>query len=113
MPSKLPDKKEKGVRDFVLLNDITESAFLENIQVRFMDDTIYTYIGDVIVCMNPYKNLNLYGKEYVDAYRGRYYYECPPHLFAVADDAYRDLSQRKRDQCVIISGEYSFFIFHL
>lgn len=38
-------------------------------------------------------------------YRGRYKYERPPHIFALANDAYRFMTQRMENQCVIISGE--------
>ena len=34
---------------------------------------IYTYIGDVCVSVNPYTNLDIYGAEYVNQYKGK---EC-------------------------------------
>ena len=34
---------------------------------------IYTYIGDVCVSVNPYTNLDIYGAEYVNQYKGQ---EC-------------------------------------
>ena len=98
-------KKEKGVNDFVMLEPVTEETFMQNLQVRFEDDTIYTYIGQVVVSVNPYKQLPLYNKDFIELYRGRYSYELPPHIYAVAADAHRDMFARKRDQCIIISGE--------
>lgn len=38
-------------------------------------------------------------------YSGRNYYELPPHIYALADAAYRSMKDAHQDQCVIISGE--------
>ncbi|KAH0627707.1 hypothetical protein JD844_003830 [Phrynosoma platyrhinos] len=50
--------------------------------IRFEKGRIYTYIGEVVVSMNPYKQMELYGKEVIEQYRGRELYERPPHLYA-------------------------------
>jgi len=98
-------KKGSGVPDFVLLDILSEDALLENIRIRFKNDDIYTYIGDVIVSVNPFKKLNIYNTKDVENYRGRYKYERPPHIFAVSNDAYRNMCQNHDNQCIIISGE--------
>ena len=97
-------KKEKGVNDFVLLDKVAEDEFLKNLQVRYEDDSIYTFIGTVVVSVNPYKHLNIYTKELIELYRGRYIYELPPHVYSVASAAHRNMFTHKRDQCIIISG---------
>jgi len=97
-------KKERGLADFVLLDKITEEAFMANLQTRYEDDSIYTFIGSVVVSVNPYKQLPIYTPEVIEMYRSRYIYENPPHVYAVASDAHRDMSGHKRDQCIIISG---------
>jgi len=98
-------KKGLGVPDFVLLDTLSEDAMLDNIKIRFKSDEIYTYIGDVIVSVNPFKKLNIYNTKDVENYRGRYKYERTPHIFAVANDAYRNMCQNHDNQCIIISGE--------
>jgi len=59
------------------------------------------------VSVNPYKNPGIYGKEYIDAYKGREIYERPPHVFALADGAYRAMKRRAQDTCVVISGRWA------
>ena len=62
-------------------------------QIRHGADLNYTYIGEVCVSVNPYKNLNIYGKDYIDSYKGREMYERPPHIFAIAEAAYKTMKR--------------------
>ena len=71
---------------------------------RFSKGLIYTYIGEVVVAVNPYRALALYGPPAVERYRGRELNERPPHLFALADAAYKAMKRRAKDTCIVISG---------
>ncbi|KAG8122494.1 hypothetical protein E2320_017991 [Naja naja] len=64
-----------------------------------------TYIGSVLVSVNPYKDLEIYSKQHMNRYRGVSFYEVSPHLYAIADNAYRSLRTERKDQCILISGE--------
>lgn len=97
--------KGEGVPDFVLMDTLTEDAMMDNIRVRFRADRIYTYIGNVVVSMNPYKKIDIYGKNKIEEYRGRFMYEMPPHIFALSNNVYKSMLQNQENQCVIISGE--------
>ncbi|XP_032822057.1 unconventional myosin-Id isoform X1 [Petromyzon marinus] len=96
---------EFGKADFVLLDNITTEDFLANMKLRFEKGRIYTYIGEVVVSVNPYKQLNIYGPQVVESYKGRELYERPPHLYAIADAAYKAMKRRSKDTCIVISGE--------
>lgn len=71
---------------------------------RFDKGRIYTFIGEVVVSMNPYKSLPIYGKDTIEQYKGRELYERPPHLFSIADAAYKAMKRRCKDTCIMISG---------
>ncbi|XP_043911174.1 unconventional myosin-Id [Protopterus annectens] len=96
---------EFGKADFVLMDSVTMEEFMANLKLRFEKHRIYTYIGEVVVSVNPYKNINIYGKDVIDQYKGRELYERPPHLFAIADAAYKAMKRRSKDTCIVISGE--------
>ncbi|CAH3126805.1 unnamed protein product [Pocillopora meandrina] len=96
---------EYGKGDFVLLDEITETAFMANLKLRFQKERIYTYIGEVLISVNPYKTLNIFGNDKIQEYKMRELYERPPHLFALADAAYRTMKRRSEDACIVISGE--------
>ena len=57
--------EEYGKADFVLLDDLTVEAFMANLKLRFCKGKIYTYIGEVVVSVNPYRPMVIYDKEYV------------------------------------------------
>ncbi|KAM9308098.1 unconventional myosin-Ig-like [Gastrophryne carolinensis] len=96
---------EFGKADFVLLDNVTIEEFMVNLKLRFERSRIYTYIGEVVVSVNPYRAMDLYGKEMIEYYQGRELYERPPHLYAIADAAYKAMKRRAKDTCIVISGE--------
>ena len=99
---------EYGKGDFVLMDEITKEAFMKNLKLRFQKERIYTYIGEVLVSVNPYKTLNIFGNDKIQEYKMREMYERPPHIFALADAAYRTMKRRSEDTCIVISGEITF-----
>ncbi|XP_067317844.1 unconventional myosin-XV [Anolis sagrei] len=96
---------DDGVEDMTQLEELKESIVLQNLKKRFEKGLIYTYIGSILVSMNPYKMYNIYGTEQVLQYEGKALGENPPHLFAITSIAYSKLRDAKFNQCIIISGE--------
>ncbi|KAM5180900.1 unconventional myosin-Ia [Mantella aurantiaca] len=94
-----------GVCDMILLESLTEDSMLQNLKERFKNDEIYTYIGNVVISVNPYKQLTIYTPEKIEEYRNSIFYQLKPHIYAVADEAYKSLRDRDRDQCILITGE--------
>ncbi|XP_060033551.1 unconventional myosin-Ib isoform X4 [Erinaceus europaeus] len=94
-----------GVGDMVLLEPLNEETFINNLKKRFDHNEIYTYIGSVVISVNPYRSLPIYSPEKVEDYRNRNFYELSPHIFALSDEAYRSLRDQDKDQCILITGE--------
>ncbi|XP_051271779.1 myosin IEb isoform X2 [Dicentrarchus labrax] len=97
--------KVSGVDDMVLLSKVNEDAITENLKKRYMDDYIFTYIGPVLISVNPFKQLPYFTDREVELYQGAAQYENPPHIYALADHVYRNMMIDSENQCVIISGE--------
>jgi len=95
----------QGVDDLVMLPKVSEPAIVENLRKRYENDLIYTYIGPVLISVNPYKELHNSGEQFVPIYHGHFPHENPPHLYALAEEAYRSMKGEGINQCVLISGE--------
>ncbi|KAK3153985.1 hypothetical protein QOZ80_2BG0184230 [Eleusine coracana subsp. coracana] len=92
-----------GVDDLMQLSYLSEPSVLYNLQYRYSQDKIYTKAGPVLVAVNPFKKVSLYGNEYIDAYRNKSM--DSPHVYAIADSAIREMKRDEVNQSIIISGE--------
>ena len=91
--------------DLINLSHLNEGSVLHTILNRYSQRTIYTYSGIVLIAVNPYFAMNLYSPEIIQAYAGRRKGELEPHLFAVAEDAYRCMIRDRKNQTIVVSGE--------
>ncbi|XP_060747618.1 unconventional myosin-Vb isoform X1 [Tachysurus vachellii] len=95
-----------GENDLTALSYLHEPAVLHNLKVRFLESNhIYTYCGIVLVAINPYEQLPIYGEEVINAYSGQNMGDMDPHIFAVAEEAYKQMARDEKNQSIIVSGE--------
>ncbi|KAL3101299.1 hypothetical protein niasHT_028055 [Heterodera trifolii] len=91
--------------DMANLTFLNEASVMSNLKQRYGSMMIYTYSGLFCVVINPYKMLPIYTESVIKAYIGKRRNEMPPHLFAVADEAYRNMVQDRENQSILITGE--------
>ncbi|XP_066448429.1 unconventional myosin-IXa isoform X2 [Eleutherodactylus coqui] len=101
----LPQQQGLECEDLCGLPDLSERALLETLRTRFRQEKIYTYVGSILVAVNPFRFLPIYNPKYVKMYDNRRLGEREPHIYAVADTAYHAMLRRQRNQCIVISGE--------
>eukprot|EP00736_Rhodelphis_marinus_P011328 Rmarinus@m.2627 len=96
---------QDGVPDNTMLMHLNEPCVLHNIRCRFQRDQIYTATAHILIALNPYKSLPIYDFRTMLSYRGKLFGAMPPHVFAVADKAFRSLLAEKCSQSTLVSGE--------
>ncbi|XP_063168943.1 unconventional myosin-VI isoform X2 [Candoia aspera] len=97
---------KKDVEDNCSLMYLNEATLLHNIRVRYSKDRIYTYVANILIAVNPYFDIpKLYSLDTIKKYQGRSLGTLPPHVYAIADKAFRDMRVLKMSQSIIVSGE--------
>lgn len=99
---------EREVTDlaFAATDRLNADGLLGALQDRYSKGDIYTYIGEVLVSVNPYRTLpRLYAESKFTDYRNRRLHERQPHLFGLCDTVYQRLLRFSRDSCVIATGK--------
>ncbi|KAG0164781.1 Myosin type-2 heavy chain 1 [Apophysomyces sp. BC1034] len=91
--------------DLTNLSYLNEPAVLNTIRTRYIQRLIYTYSGIVLIAVNPFDRVALYDPDVVQQYSGRRRGELEPHLFAIAEDAYRCMIREQKNQTIVVSGE--------
>uniref|UniRef100_A0A8D0CEE8 non-specific serine/threonine protein kinase n=1 Tax=Salvator merianae TaxID=96440 RepID=A0A8D0CEE8_SALMN len=103
--SRAPIVNQGEVDDLATLEVLDENTVAEQLQKSYARGQIYTYVGDILIAVNPFRNLDLYATKHSRLYIGAKRTANPPHIFAVADIAYQSMVTYSSDQCVVISGE--------
>lgn len=91
--------------DLVMLDVMNKPLILYNLRERFARNDIYTSIGTILISINPYKRLPLYTPAVMEEYIRRGNRKLPPHVFSIADDAFKTLLETRVGQSIVISGE--------
>ncbi|XP_078260043.1 myosin-IIIb isoform X1 [Rhinoraja longicauda] len=91
--------------DLVTLEIFDEETIIYCLQKRYSELQIYTYVGDILIALNPFQDLPIYTREFSKIYHGVRRCSNRPHIFATADAAYQGMVTFSRDQCIVISGE--------
>lgn len=100
-----PDDREYP--DLCQLPDLTERTLLENLKARFEKDLIYTYVGSILIAVNPFKIIPIYQPHMNSLYQrtSNRLSDLPPHIFAIAAASYSRMLTKQENQTVVISGE--------
>nr|CAD1819013.1 unnamed protein product [Ananas comosus var. bracteatus] len=95
-----------GVDDMTRLAYLHEPGVLQNLRSRYDMNEIYTYVGSILIAVNPFRRLpHLYDKHMMEQYKGAALGDLNPHPFAVADAAYRLMMRDRVSQAILVSGE--------
>lgn len=91
------------LQDMTTLSYLNEPGVLWNLKSRYVLDAIYTYTGSILIAVNPFAALPmLYGTHMMEQYQGRALGELSPHVYAIADAAYRQMRKDGKSQSILV-----------
>ncbi|CAG7716563.1 unnamed protein product [Allacma fusca] len=94
--------------DLATLHKVSEERVMETLHQRFAEGNIYTYLGDILIVLNPFgleKFRKLYSPEVAVKYKYKARCDNAPHIYGVADRAYQDMLHHQEVQNIILTGE--------
>ena len=94
-----------GYNDMISLPTLTKDSILENLHQRFKKECVYTYVGDIVVSVNPFKNTGCVGKAIRAKYKNGSHSHLPPHIYALVEQTYNTMVRDANSQSILISGE--------
>ncbi|KAG2396629.1 Myosin-2 protein [Vigna angularis] len=95
-----PDVLE-NVDDLIKLCYLNEPSVLHSLKLRYSQGMIYSKAGPILIALNPFKDLQMYGNKYVSACSQRTM--NGPHVYATVDAAYNKMMRDEVNQSIIIS----------
>ncbi|XP_045471088.1 neither inactivation nor afterpotential protein C isoform X2 [Harmonia axyridis] len=93
------------VEDLAALDDCNEKTVLSHIERRFNDGKYQTFVGEILITLNPNVEENIYTDEHHAKYCMKSKSDNIPHIYAIADSAYQDALHHVAPQKIILSGE--------
>ena len=76
---------------------------MHHVRKRFARGLIYTHVGAILVAVNPFERLPIYGEDTIA--RAQDTSNIFPHVFVTAAVAYSQVQTNRKNQSVLISGE--------
>ena len=88
------------------LDELSEGAILHHVRKRFVNNNIYTFVGSILVAVNPFKSLNIYSQVEIKKAESIVSLGIPyPHVYVTGAIAFKQLKENAKNQSVLISGE--------
>ncbi|KGN45159.2 myosin-11 isoform X2 [Cucumis sativus] len=95
-----------GIDDMTRMSYLNEPGLLHNLAIRYAINEIYTYTGNILIAINPFQSISsLYDAHVMEKYKGAPIGELKPHVFAIADVAYRAMINYGKSNSILVSGE--------
>lgn len=102
-PCSSPTSPCLPVQDMTTLAYLNEPSVLWNLKARYQTDDIYTYTGSILIAVNPFAPMpHLYGLHMMEQYRGLILGELSPHVYAIADESYRQMRKESKSQSILV-----------
>uniref|UniRef100_A0A671LCM1 Unconventional myosin-XVIIIa-like n=1 Tax=Sinocyclocheilus anshuiensis TaxID=1608454 RepID=A0A671LCM1_9TELE len=91
--------------DLAALLYLNESSVMHSLRQRYGGNLIHTYAGPNMVIINPTSAPSMYSEKVMHMFKGCRREDTAPHIYAVAQSAYRNLLTTRQDQSIVLLGK--------
>ncbi|XP_042647395.1 unconventional myosin-XVIIIa isoform X4 [Tyto alba] len=92
------------VEDLASLLYLNESSVLHTLRQRYGGNLLHTYAGPTMVIINPLSSPSMYSEKVMHMFKGCRREDTSPHIYAVAQAAYRSMLMGRQDQAIVLLG---------
>ncbi|XP_039938061.1 unconventional myosin-XVIIIa isoform X9 [Hirundo rustica] len=92
------------VEDLASLLYLNESSTLHTLRQRYGGNLLHTYAGPTMVIINPLSSPSMYSEKVMHMFKGCRREDASPHIYAVAQAAYRGMLMSRQDQAIVLLG---------
>nr|XP_034173064.1 neither inactivation nor afterpotential protein C isoform X2 [Osmia lignaria] len=93
------------MEDLAALETLTEDAILDELHERLRQGYYHSFIGDILLILNPNEKQDIYGSDYHTKYQCKSRSDNAPHIFSVGDSAFQDVLHNEEPQHILLAGE--------
>ncbi|XP_033328921.2 STKc_myosinIII_N_like and MYSc_Myo21 domain-containing protein ninaC isoform X1 [Megalopta genalis] len=93
------------MEDIAALEVLTEDAILDELHERLRQGYFHSFVGDILLILNPNESQDIYGSDYHTKYQFKSRSDNAPHVYSVADSAYQDVLHNEEPQHILLAGE--------
>lgn len=101
----LKNEEDKFCNNLINLTYLNEPTVLNNILFRYSNDEIYTFNGDILIAVNPFKKIPIYSNEIIKHYINQDFELLEPHPYFISKKAIKQLTFNNENQSILVSGE--------
>ena len=101
----LRNEEDKFCNNLINLTYLNEPTVLNNILFRYSNDEIYTFNGDILIAVNPFKKIPIYSNEIIKHYTNKDFDVLEPHPYFISKKAIKQLTFNNENQSILVSGE--------
>ncbi|KAM9452981.1 unconventional myosin-XVIIIa isoform 9-T14 [Salvelinus alpinus] len=91
--------------DLALLQYLNESSVMHSLRQRYGGNLIHTHAGPNMIIINPLSAPSMYSEKVMHMFKGCRREDTAPHIYAVAQSAYRNLLTTRQDQSIVLLGK--------
>ncbi|TNN80782.1 Unconventional myosin-XVIIIa [Liparis tanakae] len=91
--------------DLASLLYLNESSVMHCLRQRYGGNLIHTYAGPNMIVINPLSTPSMYSEKVMHMFKGCRRDDSAPHIYSVAQSAYRNLLTTRQDQSIVLMGK--------